>query len=268
MDNARPMMALCTELQDRYGLLIAYEDAPTDPISDTASEVRSNGGAYRFPRSTAITFHVPPNVVTRSDSSAPVNGAVDLDISLRAVQALVDEYNASGNPGRFTALADGRFIHIEETMRSVGGKLQPFEPVSNSVLTWTSESASCQKMLVDLSSALQKQRGVGIAEGVMPMGAMLTHSCTAIGTELTVRQVLEAIMNGLDIDRISGHRARSFTWHLVYDPNWRKYFLNIYGVVENRPARSLANSSTGVGAQTAVSSGTGRLGKSPDGKPK
>ena len=109
LTQPRPLMALCAELQDKHGLLVTYEDAPTDPITETRSESRSNGRSFLFPKSEPITFHVSPELPTLPDSTAQLNGAVDISQSVAAVQELVKEYNDSGNPGKFTVLTDGKY---------------------------------------------------------------------------------------------------------------------------------------------------------------
>lgn len=48
--RTRPLMALCAELRDRYGLLVTYEDAPGDLITEVSSEVHPNGRTFFFPR--------------------------------------------------------------------------------------------------------------------------------------------------------------------------------------------------------------------------
>ena len=56
LDRTRPLLALTSTLQQRYGLLVTYEDAPrTRPVSSAASFVRAEsrifsrcGGPLRF----------------------------------------------------------------------------------------------------------------------------------------------------------------------------------------------------------------------------
>ena len=73
--RTRPLMVLCTELQDKYGLLVTYEDAPGDPITEVNSEVHSNGVTFLFPKWKTITFHVPSGLPTRPDLTTPLSAS-------------------------------------------------------------------------------------------------------------------------------------------------------------------------------------------------
>ena len=98
--------------------------------------------------------------------------------------------------------------------------VQPFTPISTKVIAWTAEAKPCQQVLTDLATALQKQYGIGIAQGAQPIGALVMHSCKAEGPALTVGQILDAVTDGLDTSTVTGKRTPSYTWDLVYDPNW------------------------------------------------
>lgn len=100
------------------------------------------------------------------------------------------EENQSGNPGWFAVIRDGEYLHIQQTMRTLDGDLEPFEPISNTVVSWESESTTCQQVLSHLSSALRQVRGVGLAEGNIPAKALLMKHCTIEGSSLTIGQIL------------------------------------------------------------------------------
>jgi hypothetical protein len=267
--RTRPLMALCVELQDRYGLLVTYEDAPTDPVTETSSEVHPNGITVFFPKWKPVTFHVPTSLPMRPDATAPLSGAVDPDQSLDAVREVVDEYNESGNPGRFVVVVDGQYLHIQQVARMVSGNLQSVEPVSNTVVTWQSRSGTCQQILDDLYADLRQQHGLGIAEGNIPVGALLTHHCEVDGSSLTVRQILEAVLNGLDTNNVTGQETLSYAWDLVYDPNWNKYFLSFSLVSRHGPpAKGEAASPNSTVAKPASRQVPTRLGAPSTAKPR
>ena len=208
-----------------------------------------------------------PELPTRPDSTAQLNGAVDISQSVAAVQELVKEYNDSGNPGKFTVLTDGKYLHVQQIERTLNGQSQPFEPVSNTVVNWNSESKSRQQVLVDLFAALQ-QHGVHVVEGVGPMGSLLMHPCKVEGNSLTAGQILGAVLDGLNTNTVSGQKSSSYIWHLVYDPNWQKYFLNFYLV--GRDSSTMASEPSkpnAVTAQPQATHGSSRLGAFTGSKP-
>lgn len=171
--RTRPLMALCAELRDKYSLLVTHEDAPGDRITEVGNETHLNGRTFLFPKWNSITFHMRPGLPLRAEPTAPLGGVPDQEQSLAAVQEVVSQYNESGNPGTFTAAQDGEYIHIAETKRSLSGKLQPFEPVTTTVVTWQPKSGTCQQILNDLFADLQKLRNVTVVEGAVPIGALL-----------------------------------------------------------------------------------------------
>ena len=226
VSRSRPLMRLSGKLQDSYGLLVNYEDAPTDPVTGTDREIHPNGVTFLFPRSNPITFHISSALPTREDANEPMSKTADPADALAAVQELVKQYNESSNPGKFSAVQDGEYIHIQQIARNVNGKLQPFEPFSNTVVTWDWKAGPCEQVLQDLVAGLQQQHEIGIAQGSVPVGALLMHQCQVGGKSLPVHQILDALLGGLDADNLTGTKAVSYTWELVYDPNWNKYFLN------------------------------------------
>jgi hypothetical protein len=239
-DRPRPLMALCAELGEKYGVLINYEDAPFDPVSELNTEIHPRThAAILSPKWRPITFHLPPSLPSLADRAALQAGdrALDNSQALAAIEKLVDQYNSSGNPGTFKVVPDGNALHIEQIARMVSGRLQPFEPVSNTIVSWKSSPKSCQQVLGDLFSAMQTQRGVRFAEGSVPIGGLLTHRCNVDAGSVTMRQVLERILSGLETDPVTGEDLSSpdggYSWQLVYEPNWNKYFLNIQAVQRN-----------------------------------
>jgi len=232
----RPLMALCAELQNKYGLLVTYEDAPTDLIWETGSEIHPDGVKFLFPKWKPITFHIQPALPTRSNAAAQMNAATDPDQSFAAVQDLVNQYNLSGNPGRFSVTQDKGYLHIQQTSRIVNGQWQAFTPVSDAILSMESKLASCQQVLDDFYTAMREQHNIAIAEANIPGGALLRHHCELTGASVTARQVLEAVIDGLDSNNLTGEKTLAYSWDLVHDPNWDKYFLSLSLVRRHSPS--------------------------------
>ena len=232
----RPMMALCAELRDKYGLAVTYEDAPADPATELDVEiVPRNGVRSLTPKRKPITFHISSSLPTLAGSTASAGNtaAADPSVALAAVQDLADQYNKSGNPGQFSGTQDGSYLHVQQTARMLAGKLQPFEPVSGTLLSWQPKPESCYRVLTDLSAVLAQKGSFGLALGVLPSNLWM-YPCSIDKESVTLRQVIDAIVAGLDTDPASGKKVTSSgyaeAWDLVYDANWNKYFLSFYPV--------------------------------------
>lgn len=107
INNPRALGQLAVQLWQRYGYLVTYEEAPVDRDREVATAVYAADRIDKFAISKPVTFHVPRG------KSAGANGQLDaganaetiLPLSQELIQPLVDEYNASGNPSKFAALA-------------------------------------------------------------------------------------------------------------------------------------------------------------------
>jgi len=141
---------------------------------------------------------------------------VDAGASLAAVQDLVNQYNASGNPGRFAVNSDGEYLHVAQTARMVNGEFERFEPVTETVLAWNPITETCQQVLGNLFAALRQQRSITVVEGAVPMGALLMTHCRAEGKSVSARQILAAVADGLDTDPATGKKMASDAWYLSF----------------------------------------------------
>jgi hypothetical protein len=241
----RPLMALCAELQEKYGLLITYEDAPYDADREVDSAIIPRNGIKALtPKWKPITFHVPSDLPTLAErtSSQAAGTAPVLGEALAAVQTLVNQYNESGNPGHFSVIQDRQELRIQQTTRMVSGKLEPFEPISETLLPWQSKSENCYQVLDDLSAALMQARGFGMAKGLVPSSLMM-HHCEVEGNLLTVRAILEMVIAEFDRDLATGKKTPSSSdacaWELVYDPNRNNYFLSLILVQVTNPSANI-----------------------------
>jgi len=109
----------------------------------------------------------------------------------------------------------------------VGGKLQTFEPISNTVEQWQQATETCWQTLLRLSTVLSKTRGFTLAQGPGPTGPLMRH-CNIEASSPAVGQVLAQVVNSLNADNLTGRKVHSYVWDLVYDPNWNKYVVSFY----------------------------------------
>jgi hypothetical protein len=258
VSRPRPLMGLCAELREKYGLLITYEDAPYDPANELDTEIIPRNGAKSLtPKWKPITFHITPDLPTLSERAASLslNRQLDPNQALAAAQDLVNQYNQSGNPGHFSVTQDGQYLHIQQMTRIVDGRMQPFDPISATVLSWQPKPESCQQLIGDLSDALAQARGFGVAEGSVPTGSLLMHKCSVASNSPAAGEVLQAIIAGLSVSPSAGSQISSspyaYTWDLVYDPNWNKYFLSLISV-QIDPQQTTATEQAAQPASAAV----------------
>ena len=64
VQQSRPLSALATELQTRYGYAVTYEEAPFD-TSELQPKKLSNGRVFLSAPVVSLTFHMPELAVER-----------------------------------------------------------------------------------------------------------------------------------------------------------------------------------------------------------
>jgi hypothetical protein len=221
IDESRPLGKLAAQLTQRYGYLITYEEGPYEGVN-LRTDLRPNGVKFLYPDWKPIVFHVPEGAgeggSTTSNKVAPLGPQI--------LDPLVREYNESGNPGKFSVIYDGGYAHIVPAV-GMDGKSY-FEPILNTRIPSSMEVRSCNDMLNDVLFKITTARGVTILPGRLPVNGLITQQCAIFGTDLTARQMLVQILQQIGSPKYSGSVASRFTWTLMYDANWNKYFLTTY----------------------------------------
>ena len=217
----RPLMILTGELSERYGYRVTYEDAPADPTREIVIDKDPNGPTRRYPAWKPVVFHLQ----TREDSKAALAGAVPAP---GIIEPLLDEYNSSGNPGRFNVVYDGDYAHVVQTQRSVDGKLVDFDPILGTVVPVTKAVGICGDVLDGLWSELRQARGIkDVMEAAVPMAPLHTQQCIITGHDIPARQVLNQILDQFNVHPRTGERLARYVWTFVHDPTIDSYFLGV-----------------------------------------
>jgi hypothetical protein len=212
VDESRPLVELVIQLA-RKGYLVSYEEAPYDDAA-LVVEVRPNGLHYRYPRWRSIKFQLP-------DQAAP-----DAEPPASILQAFIDQYQGSGNPGKFTSLSDGEYLHVIPAARVSGGVAQNFEPILSTHVSFFAEVRSCNETLSDLFTKIRAVRGVSIVLGVSPVRQLILGQCAVLGQDLTAREALIQILQQVGASPVKDADPTYFSWLLMYDANMDYYVLN------------------------------------------
>ena len=233
MNGPRPVAALASELGKRYGYLITYEEAPYSN-QELTSESRPNGTKFVFPRSSSMTFDVATAPLgTMAQGGVP-------SASSNIVQHLLDQYNQSLNPQRFSAIYDGQFTHIIPITRNVNGKAETFVPMLSTSVSFTTEAHQCHEILTDLLNQIGRSRGMTVVPAVVPMNNLMNHECSVQGGTSSARNILSQIL-----DQIVGSNYPSdlpkprYVWSLCYDANIENYFISITPVFQKVSQQAL-----------------------------
>lgn len=237
INHPQALLRLATELSERYGYLVTYEDAPVDE-REVVTQRSPRGGVDRFAVSKPVTFHIPTgrplSADTQSGSGAEAEGV--LPLSRELLQPMIDAYNVSGNPSRFAVSFDGTYAHIYVVSHNVNGRTEEFEPISATRVTMPSQPTPCYQTLNYLYAELKKMRNVDVTHLLIAPNWLFRRECTITGDNLTAGDVLAQIAHEFGSNNGAGPvepgKELRITWWLAYDIPSGRYFLSMGWVAD------------------------------------
>jgi hypothetical protein len=206
--DPRPLWMAMNALEREYGWVIDFDD-PIWTESDTTAQnnpvwdAQHPGNPSRMPSGTSFqsTYAEGPDT-----SRSPVI----------VVTKVVQDYNASDNPGRF------------EVRRSPSGRIgiigAPRDPSQTHVdvldtrVSFPSEPLGSLGALDKLVKLLSAASGVKIVLGSIPYNLLGSASTKAPQGSVPARDILASIAESTDMPLM---------WDLLYDYDSRSYFLNL-----------------------------------------
>ena len=200
IDEGRPLAMAVVQLIERYRYLVTYEDVPPDLETETRTTTYAPNAFHkneirsRYSSAHPVTFHVPrPSRMQPGKPDALL--AVPSEVA-KAARGIVEEYNASGNPGRFAVILDGQYTHIVPAARKLHGKFESFEPVLDTRVTIasTNSGTQCLTVLNDLFDRIYQARALKMVLGMVPIGGLIRHQCQVEGANIKARDVLRSIL--------------------------------------------------------------------------
>ena len=202
--DARPMAAAITALEKRLGRVITYEDPPylySPQIADvTAQYSRNTASGRRILVPNGGSFHfsfAPTSAAAADDASAVLN-------------ALLDEYNQSGNPGTFRLVQTGSLFHVvpAATMDETG-QSKHVSSLLDSTIAMDAEEHPALDALQKVLSAASAARGTKITVGAVPLNLFLQTRFRASSKEMIARDAVIQILQAT---------GREWSWRLLCDP--------------------------------------------------
>jgi hypothetical protein len=239
-DETRPLMKLTSELEQRYGYLVTYEDAPV-PKEAVFTEKRRIGPDYSYPVWKPVTFHVDARLPvapaasgsqqpTASDAPAPLGQIRPLGPTV--IDPLIEEYNSSGNPGQFKVIYDGDYAHVVPAGFLQAGRLVAFEPVLSTQIGVNLQFGTCWDLLNGLVDEVQQARNVKIMIWVAPASPLTPEGCSFNPERhnLPARDVLVQLLGQIGLRTEFRLPQERYSWSFVYEPTTETYFLSIGSV--------------------------------------
>jgi len=242
----KALVQLVSELSQRYGYLVTYEDAPVDTEREVTTMVYAPGRMDKFEISRPVTFHVPRGPATSDVSSGVAGPEAILPLSKELIQPMVDEYNASGNPSRFAVSFDGTYAHIYAVSHKVNGRMEDFQPILSTKVTMPPQTAPCYQTLNYLYAELRRMRNVNVAQSLIGANWLFRDQCTIVGADLTAGDVVAQVAHefGTDHSQVAPGKELRIPWWLTYDAFTDTYYLSMHWVPNKSPQADVAPTSS------------------------
>ena len=216
--DPRPLAEAVKTFEGMFGFAVTYEDPRFVHASDLVQrQPRRNGAADLIPRGGPFTF---------SMAAAPRPKAAQSEIA-QLVKAIVDQYEASGYPGRFDVLEEEDVVSVvPKAVRGLSGSFNPASSVLNTRISVRQQRS--RTMLVGVQQVLDAvatATGQHINLGTAPSNFMMQTLMEDGAADTPARTVL------LRAFHATGARV---SWRMLYEPNDRFYAFNIHGLNEEQ----------------------------------
>jgi hypothetical protein len=217
-NDSRPLAQALNALQQKYGWRVNYEDpqyaSKLDVIDAKGLQDKSPSpnGQRRVPSGGSLVAEL---------GAAPASNVVPDE--KKTLQALIDSYNRSSNPGRFELrenLTEQVFDVVGTAAHDNQGRISQQQVLLDLPITIDSQERSFSDTLDLVCQKIAEKSHITISFGVHPLG-LDRVPVTVGGKDLTGRSFLLRAM---------GSTGRKLCWRLLFDPDSGSYFLNVQQV--------------------------------------
>jgi len=220
-NDPRPLRQAVEAMREEYGALIDYEEPAFSNSQDLLDATDPSWRAAN-PHASGV-FGIAGKPFT-SRITEPGTNPAGLSLALARV---VDDYNKSGNPGRFAVLqeAGNRFSVVPAQRLNTSGDYVKTKPILDTTIQVRAGVWSADQLLSTISEALTASTGQSVVIGSFPMNLVAqTQVKISVSGDRSARSVLMSL---------SKAASSSLVWTVLWDPNDRAFFLNLNVATRN-----------------------------------
>jgi hypothetical protein len=204
-NSPRPLAQVADALRQKYGWMIDYEDPQ-----------------FTFP-SDLVVVDGPPK------QTLPAGGEFKIEFSggnpqeEKVLADAVAAYNQSGRPGRFEMRKEegDRFALVGIQARDESGKLSAQPVLLDAPIAISNEHRTASAVLSLLCQKLSETRHIPVVLGVTPR-KLLDHTDVSVGgPDVTAGKLLSQTLAATQ---------RHLYWELVFDPEGKRYLLDVFPI--------------------------------------
>jgi hypothetical protein len=208
-NSPRPLAQALDALQNKYGWLISYEDPQYLSDAEVKTEPAPSGARVRVPAGGAFNVNLP---------LASANAVPD---EAQTLQALVDAYNQTGNPGHFELRKgpEQDFDVVGISAHDAKGNVSKQTVVLDTAVTLPAQSRTVLDTIDAILQQVSQADHVAIELAISPRSLLRGTNVTLGGTNEPARTLLRKTLAATN---------RTFWWRLLFDPETRAYVLSLH----------------------------------------
>lgn len=215
-NDSTPLFQALDAVRLEYGWQISWEEAPCfshfDLVDATAPKWRAaHPGEKGATRSAGGLF---------TGTFAEPKEASDSGAKRLALAKMIEEYNATENPGRYVLLvdSDGQLTIVGTRVRNETGALQEISPLLDTPLTLAKVPRTVYDTIKSILGALQSATGKEVIFGAASSSLFRTTQATIGGERVPARELLK---------RALASTNRPIQYDLSFNPDVPVYILNL-----------------------------------------
>ncbi len=221
-NSPRPLAQGVTALSEEYGWVIDFEDPPYyskyDLVDDTDAKWRA-----AHPSSKGVTAIAGDTFQTQFPETpdAPISLAEEEHI----LDAVVADYNASTNPGRFTVRneGDGRFAVIGTHVKDKNGRDENVSPILDTPISIPADTRDALTTIRIILDALTAKSQLRVVPGLLALNALYQSQVTVGGENIPARTLL--------LQTLSAAKIKLY-WDLYYDHDVNGYAFSVLPLIK------------------------------------
>jgi hypothetical protein len=218
IDDPRPIAEAVKLIQNKYGLIITYEDPrfsyEGDLVDKTDPQYRQeHPGGYKA--LTAKGGHLEINYVLSQVTGKP-------ESTQALLQQVLDAAAAAGHPGRFQIKQTGRFFHVvPRQVKNSRGEWVDQNSILDLPISFPERQRTVFETLETILKAVSQEAGIRVGVGTAPMNTLIRIQTTQGASSEIARDVLIRTLEST---------KHKLSWRLLYSPGQKLYALNLRGV--------------------------------------
>jgi len=217
-NDPRPLLQAARAAAEEYGWVVDFEDPPYYSKYDT---VDTTDPEWRAAHPTEKGTLSVSGKAFQSRFEEPSSSSADS--AEAALTKIVDDYNESGNPGKFSISKEssGRFVITGRAIRDNTGASRVLNPLLDTLITVPPGTRNGGEAFDLFLQSLSAAAHVKVTQGSFMTNLLNNSTVTVGGDHVPARSILASI-----VSQLNSHYELNWTLH--YDVDSAGYFLSIW----------------------------------------